>query len=94
MGQPQDQFTVQITGREIYNELLRVSQNVDRVEGKVDRVEAKLNDSVIDRESDHKDHEARIRSLERGRWPLPSIAALAAIAAIVVSVLALLHPNN
>ncbi len=32
------------------------------------------------------DHEARLRALERARWPLPSPAALVSIIALVVSV--------
>ena len=31
------------------------------------------------------DHAARLTALERGRWPLPSIAALTAIASIVIT---------
>lgn len=47
-----------------------------------------------ERVKDLADHETRLRSLERARWPLPTIAALAALAAVVVAVLALLgrHP--
>jgi hypothetical protein len=37
------------------------------------------------------DHEARIRSLERGRWPLPTIAAMAGVGALVVAVLTFLY---
>ncbi|MEU5130040.1 hypothetical protein [Streptomyces mobaraensis] len=32
------------------------------------------------------DHEQRLDDLERGRWPLPSLAALVAVAALLVSV--------
>ncbi|MGX8904652.1 hypothetical protein ACR820_05195 [Streptomyces netropsis] len=31
-------------------------------------------------------HEQRLDDLERGRWPLPSLAALVAVAALLVSV--------
>jgi hypothetical protein len=33
------------------------------------------------------DHEARIRALERAKWPLPSIAAVAGIAGVVISMI-------
>ncbi|WP_225847927.1 hypothetical protein [Streptomyces sp. HPF1205] len=36
------------------------------------------------------DHEARLDSLERARWPLASIGALAAVAAVVVTALQIL----
>ncbi|MFE0877327.1 hypothetical protein [Streptomyces sp. 891-h] len=32
-----------------------------------------------------KDHEQRLATLERSRWPLPSVAALVAIAGLLVS---------
>ncbi|WKU45960.1 hypothetical protein Q3V23_18905 [Streptomyces sp. VNUA116] len=32
------------------------------------------------------DHETRLDSLERARWPLPSLAALVSLAAVIVSV--------
>ncbi|MFJ2110647.1 hypothetical protein ACIOEX_01740 [Streptomyces sp. NPDC087850] len=35
------------------------------------------------------DHEKRLDSLERARWPLPSIAALAGLAGIGTSIIAL-----
>lgn len=37
------------------------------------------------------DHEARIRALERSKWPLPSIAALAGIGGVVTGVLSLIR---
>lgn len=33
------------------------------------------------------DHEERIRALESGRWPIPSIAAAISVAALVMSLL-------
>ncbi|MER5783729.1 hypothetical protein ABT104_18700 [Streptomyces mobaraensis] len=32
------------------------------------------------------DHETRLDTLERGRWPLPSLAALVSLAAVIVSI--------
>jgi hypothetical protein len=34
-----------------------------------------------------RDHEKRLRSLERARWPLPSLAALLALASLVLAIL-------
>lgn len=67
---------VTIGAREIYDELKTVGGKVDRVDGKVDGLVA-----------DHADHETRIRALERGRWPLPSVAALIALASLIFAVL-------
>ncbi|WP_018221675.1 hypothetical protein [Salinispora pacifica] len=39
------------------------------------------------------DHEARLRALERARWPLPSPAALVSIIALVVSVVGYNAPD-
>ena len=43
-----------------------------------------------DQEARSTDHEARLRSLERGRWPLPTVAVLLALASAAVAVVALL----
>jgi len=36
---------------------------------------------------DLKDHEARIRMLERARWPLPSLAVLVSSASLIYSLM-------
>ncbi|GAA3441074.1 hypothetical protein [Planomonospora venezuelensis] len=69
---------VTIGAREIYDELQKVG-------GKVDGVSVKV-DGIV---SDVADHEARIRSLERNRWPLPSLAALFGLASLIVAILSL-----
>ncbi|MEV6425775.1 hypothetical protein [Streptomyces sp. NPDC051662] len=54
----------------------------------VDCIELKL-DEVLQETSDIRgdvaDHETRLRALERARWPLPTITALAAVAAVVIA---------
>lgn len=67
---------VQIGAREIYDEVKEVGRKVDR-----------LVDAHEEIRTDVADHESRIRSLERMRWPLPSIAALVAVASLVVAIL-------
>jgi len=37
------------------------------------------------------DHEARIRVLERAKWPLPSIAAIAGISGVITGVISMLR---
>lgn len=37
------------------------------------------------------DHEARLRALERSKWPLPSIAALAGVAGVVTGVISIMR---
>jgi hypothetical protein len=45
------------------------------------RVETKLDTVIVTQQ----DHEARIRILERARWPLPSIAVLISLSAVVIT---------
>ena len=66
---------VTVGAREIYDQGLRTQALVER-----------LGDRIEDLSKDMVDHEARIRALERGRWPLPSVAALIALVSIVMTV--------
>lgn len=70
---------------QMYEEVKTLTQTVGRIEGKLDqslRENADLRTSV-------NDHEARIRSLERGRWPLPTVGVLGGLAGAVTGALAL-----
>jgi hypothetical protein len=67
---------VQIGAREIYDEVKAVGSKLDRLADAHDEVR-----------TDVADHEQRIRSLEKARWPLPSIAALVAVASLIVALL-------
>lgn len=67
---------VSIGAREIYDEVKEVGRKVDRLVDAHDEIR-----------QDVADHETRIRSLERGRWPLPSIAVLVAIGSLIVALL-------
>jgi len=64
---------VVITSREIYDQLRSVVTLLERALGKLD-----------EHGTDLRDHETRLRSLERARWPLPALAVLVAVAALVV----------
>jgi len=88
-----DPLGVQIGAREIYDKLNGVERQLSDVDRKVDRLVAGhdgLRADIADVRADIADHEARVRTLERGRWPLPSLAALVSIAALVVGLLGLL----
>lgn len=67
---------VVIGAREIYDAVVRVS-------GKADGIALQLTALV----ADVQDQESRIRALERGRWPLPSVAVLLSLAALVLTAL-------
>jgi len=71
-----DLGTVTITAREIYDAVLNLT-------GRVDVVIAQQADVA----KDVSDHETRIRSLEKGRWPLPSLAAIVSLAALAITVI-------
>ncbi|WP_326637254.1 hypothetical protein OG884_26450 [Streptosporangium sp. NBC_01755] len=74
---------VTIGAREIYDELKTVGGKVDRLDGKVEQTAGAHAELV----ADLADHETRIRNLERGRWPLPSLAALVAFASLILAIL-------
>lgn len=65
---------VVITTREIYDQLRSVVTLLERAINKLD-----------EHGTDLKDHENRLRALERARWPLPSLAVLVSIAALVLA---------
>lgn len=67
---------VTVGAREIYDQVVRTQGLVER-----------LGDRIEDLSKDLVDHEARIRSLERNRWPLPSLAVLVSIAAMLIAAL-------
>jgi hypothetical protein len=72
--------TVTITAREIYDAVLTLT-------GRVDALIAQQGEVA----EDVRDHETRIRSLEKARWPLPSLAILVSVAGLVIAVLPHLH---
>lgn len=78
---------VTIGAREIYDQLLATDRKIDGVRGEVAQVAAAHGELV----KDTADHEARIRALERSRWPLPSLAAVVSIVSVVLAVLAFLQ---
>lgn len=71
-----------ITGREIYDQLVRVGDAVNGLGTKVDR----LTDGHVDVRNDLIDHETRIRGLERARWPLPSLAIVVSVGGLIFAI--------
>lgn len=65
--------SVIITPTEVYVEVRATGDAVRELALKLDTIPAEL-----------VDHEARLRVLERGRWPLPALAAIISIAALVL----------
>ena len=70
---------VLITVKDVYDQVVGMRSTVDVMLHRQTDVEAR---SV--------DHEARLRSLERGRWPLPAAGLLIALASAATAVVALL----
>ncbi|MEU3252878.1 hypothetical protein [Streptomyces sp. NPDC006997] len=76
---------VYISTAQMYQEVRDLAQTVGRIESKVDN----FLDEAKDIRSDVHDHEIRIRTLERARWPLPTIGVLAGVGGAVTGALAL-----
>ncbi|MFE1203847.1 hypothetical protein [Streptomyces sp. H23] len=74
---------VYISTAQMYQEVRDLAQTVSWIESKVDS----FLDEAKDIRSD--DHELRIRTLERARWPMPTIGVLAGVACAATGALAL-----
>lgn len=72
---------VYISSAQMYQEMRSLHDAVTRMDTKLDGLAGQ---SVT-----IADHENRIRSLERGRWPLPSLAALTGLAGAATGAAAL-----
>lgn len=67
--------------------LLDVLISVVRLEGKMDGMAQAQSLAQTSTDQRLADHEKRIRTVERARWPLASVATLATVAAVVVPLL-------
>jgi septal ring factor EnvC (AmiA/AmiB activator) len=67
---------VYISPAQMYQEVRSLAEAVGRIETKIDGI---LNETK-DIRTDLADHETRIRTLERARWPLPTLGVLAGVA--------------
>jgi hypothetical protein len=76
---------VYISTAQMYQEVRDLAQTVGRIESKVDS----FLDEAKDIRGDLQDHELRIRTLERARWPMPTIGVLAGVAGTATGAIAL-----
>ncbi|MBV7671363.1 hypothetical protein STHAL_18095 [Streptomyces halstedii] len=83
---PQDPG-VYISPAQMYQEVRSLAQAVGRIESKIDGIL----DDTRDIRTDLADHETRLRTLERARWPLPTLGALTGVAGAAAGVLALIR---
>lgn len=78
---------VYISPAQMYQEVRSLAQTVSRVETKIDG----FLDETKDIRGDLSDHEQRLRTLERSRWPLPTIGVLTGLAGAATGALALIR---
>jgi hypothetical protein len=78
---------VYISPAQMYQEVRGLAEAVGRIETKLDGIL----DETKDIRADMADHEMRLRTLERSRWPLPTIGVLAGAAGAATGILALLR---
>ncbi|SCD61109.1 hypothetical protein GA0115249_106310 [Streptomyces sp. PpalLS-921] len=76
-----------ISPAQMYQEVRSLAQAVGRIESKIDGIL----DDTRDIRTDLGDHEQRLRTLERARWPLPTLGALTGVAGAAAGVLALIR---
>ena len=69
-----------ITSREVYDAVIRLTGRVDVLISQQSATQ-----------TDVADHEARLRSLERARWPVPAVALVIAVGSLGVSLLQAWH---
>lgn len=97
MSTPSDGHGVLITLEDIYRQLVALNTRVDAALAKLDRTEQ----LVAEHDAELRplagaaerlnDHEARLRQLERSRWPITSLTALTALGSLTVAILVALY---
>jgi len=83
---------VVITAREIYDAVVRLTGRVDVLIEQQNTTSRDLSDHEKASASTHADFETRLRSLERARWPLPSLAAAVSLVALALTLIPKLVP--
>lgn len=83
---------VVITAREIYDAVVRLTGRVDVLIEQQNTTSRDLSDHEKASSSVHADFETRLRSLERARWPLPSLAAAVSLVALSLTLIPKLLP--
>lgn len=74
---------VVITTADIYRQLLDLTKEVGELKGAVQK--------TVERGKQVDDHENRLRSLERARWPLPALAVAISLGTLITTVVAILQ---
>lgn len=89
---PQGDGGVIITLADIYAQLVGLRERVDAALAKQDRAEQILAEHdaelrpLAGAAERLTDHEARLRTLERGRWPMASLTVLVALGSLIVAI--------
>ncbi len=95
MSTTPDGSAVRITLDDIYRQLIALTSRVDTALSRHERTEQMVAEhdqelrplaGAADRLTDH---EARLRTLERGRWPLASLTVLIALGSLALAAVAL-----
>lgn len=95
----EDGAGVRISLEAIYNQLIRLATRVDAVLAKHERLDQMVAEHDIELRplagaADRlTDHEARLRQLERGRWPLTSLTVIVGIAGVAVAIITVIHSH-
>ncbi len=87
MSHPDPLGPVVVTAREIYDQLVRLTTAVGDLASQLGQVVTSQAELKAEVKGDFADHETRLRSLERGRWPLPALAVLISAAGFLLAFL-------
>lgn len=86
-GMPEPTFAVVITPKDIYDAVMSLTGQVRVLIEQQTHTVKEVEETQKELRELKKDFEDRLRSLEKTRWPLPSIAILVSLAAIAVTVI-------
>lgn len=91
MSTTPDGSAVRITLDDIYRQLIALTSRVDTALSRHERVEQMVGEHdtelrpLVGAADRLTDHEARLRLLEKSRWPMASVTALIALASLAVA---------
>lgn len=79
-----------VTAKDIYDLALKTSTQLTILLAQHGALDKDLREHQADSRVVHSDQESRLRALERGRWPLPTLATLIALASAIIAAIALM----
>ena len=82
-GRDWDELVFRITLRDVYDRVTEIGTKVDVISTGHIVMDATMRELS----ADAKDHEHRIRAVERRQWPLPTLAIIVSLAALAATVL-------